>query len=249
MISLLNKCVDEDFIQLVKNSHSIKEIEEKLGYNSYSGHVANQIKERIKYLNIDISHFSSKQKHNWDIENPFELNSGISQNNLRERYKKGNYTQYKCSICGQEPFWNNKELPLILDHINGNNKDNRLENLHWVCPNCNYQLDTTGSKNKAYHPIKEYVKYYCIDCGKEVSAKHITRCVDCANKYRHNEAISNKPINREELKQLIRTTPFVQIGKKFNISDNAIRKWCKLYNLPSKVSEIKKYTDEEWQKV
>lgn len=54
-------------------------------------------------------------------------------------------------------------------------------------------------------------------------------------------------ISREELKKLIRTTPFVQIGKQFNVSDNAIRKWCDKYNLPRKVSDIKKYSDEEWE--
>jgi len=67
---------------------------------------------------------------------------------LRNWYKKGNYTKYECSICGQEPFWNGKELTLILDHINGVHTDDRLENLRWVCPNCNYQLDTTNGKNK-----------------------------------------------------------------------------------------------------
>ena len=48
------------------------------------------------------------------------------------------------------PIWQGKPLTLILDHKNGNNRDNRLENLHWVCPNCNQQLPTTGyhGKNK-----------------------------------------------------------------------------------------------------
>jgi len=45
------------------------------------------------------------------------------------------------------PEWQNKPLTLILDHINGNNKDHRLENLRWVCPNCNQQLETTGFKS------------------------------------------------------------------------------------------------------
>lgn len=52
--------------------------------------------------------------------------------------------------------------------------------------------------------------------------------------------------NREEFKQLIRTTPFTTIGKQFGVSDNAIRKWCDNYNLPRRVSEIKKYSEEEW---
>ena len=62
-------------------------------------------------------------------------------------YIKGNYTPYKCSICGLEPFWNGKELTLTLDHINGINNDDRLENLRWVCPNCDRQLSTFSGKN------------------------------------------------------------------------------------------------------
>jgi len=43
--------------------------------------------------------------------------------------------------------------------------------------------------------------------------------------------------------------PFTQIGLKFNVTDNGIRKWCKKYNLPAKRSEIKNYSDEEWEKI
>lgn len=52
--------------------------------------------------------------------------------------------------------------------------------------------------------------------------------------------------SRDELKSLIRNTSFLQIGKRFGVSDNTIRKWCKNFNLPYKAHEIKKYTDEEW---
>lgn len=52
--------------------------------------------------------------------------------------------------------------------------------------------------------------------------------------------------SRDELKQLIRTKSFLQIGKMYGVSDNAIRKWCDFEKLPRKKNEINKYTDEEW---
>jgi hypothetical protein len=85
-----------------------------------------------------------------NIDNIFITNSTVDQKTLRSWYLKGNYTPYVCSVCGQEPWWNGKELSLTLDHINGQNHDNRLENLRWVCPNCDRQLDTFGSKNIIY---------------------------------------------------------------------------------------------------
>lgn len=54
------------------------------------------------------------------------------------------------------------------------------------------------------------------------------------------------PITREELKKKIRTQSFLSIGKEFNISDNAIKKWCDKFNLPRTKKEIKSYSDKEW---
>ena len=83
-------------------------------------------------------------------------------------------------------------------------------------------------------------KYYCEDCGCEVSFQ-AKKCLSCRNK----EKSLNIP-DRTTLKNLIRTIPFTQIGKQFNVSDNAVRKWCDRYNLPRKATEIKKYSEEEW---
>ena len=55
------------------------------------------------------------------------------------------------------------------------------------------------------------------------------------------------PITREQLKKLIREQPFTTIAKSFNVSDNAIRKWCDKFKLPRKKTEIKKYSDQEWK--
>jgi len=55
--------------------------------------------------------------------------------------------------------------------------------------------------------------------------------------------------SREELKKLIRTTAFTKIAEQYGVSDNAIRKWCIAEHLPSKKTEIKKYTDIEWAQI
>ena len=91
--------------------------------------------------------------------------------------------------------------------------------------------------------IKEKQVFYCVDCGKVIS-QGATRCDLCNRVYQRH--ITNRP-TREELKTLIRNKPFTKIGEMFNISDNAVRKWCDNYQLPRKSSEIKKYTNEEWE--
>lgn len=245
VVSLLNRCSDDEFLKLVQESFSINEIEERLGYNSYSGSVATKIRERIKELNIDISHFTKLTPTKRTEENIFIENSTANQSTVRKWYKEGNYTEYKCSICGMAPEWQGKPLTLILDHKNGKNHDDRLENLHWVCPNCNQQLETTGSKNQAYKTQLTQTKK-CVDCGKIINYRS-TRCKACAGKLKSEETIL--PCGREELKEQIRTIPFRQIGVKYGVSDNAIRKWCLKFNLPSKVSEIKKIDDDTWKTI
>lgn len=92
-------------------------------------------------------------------------------------------------------------------------------------------------------------KNYCIDCGKEIYRSAI-RCNSCSGKYKRKIKLNgNKLPTREELKQMIRTESFVKIGSIYNVSDNAIRKWCVSMNLPHKSLEIKTYTDEQWELV
>lgn len=55
--------------------------------------------------------------------------------------------------------------------------------------------------------------------------------------------------NKQILKQEIRNMTFVQIGKKYNVSDSAIKKWCKYYGLPYRRKDIKQLSDTDWDNI
>lgn len=77
-----------------------------------------------------------------------------------------------------------------------------------------------------------------------------TMCKDCRKKYDEETGRDRKFIvSKEDLKKMIRVESFLAIGKKFNVSDNAIRRRCKKFNLPFTRTEINKYSDEEWEKL
>ena len=256
--SIIDSYSDVAFSEIVKLSTSYRDCAKRLGYFAYGNVVLTPIRERVEKLDIDTSHFYTTKPTKRTEENVFCENSTASSKVLRKWYKKGEYTPYECAICSKQPFWMGKPLTLILDHINGYNKDNRLENLRWVCPDCNSQLETTNAKN-INHGIR--VHYYCVDCGRELSNKNSERCKNCNDKYLHELHIvnkekgiysfpnSNKLVYRDELKELIRTKPFTYVGEYYGVTDNAVRKWCKRINLPSKSTEIKQISDEDWEKI
>ena len=143
----LNDFSKEELEQVVQDSLSLSEVCLKLEF-SKSGAMLNRIRKKLFELNISTDHFlKTVPPTKRTVENIFIENSTADQKTLRKWYLDGQYTPYKCAICGQPPLWNNKKLTLILDHINGHHKDDRLENLRWVCPNCNQQLPTTNGKN------------------------------------------------------------------------------------------------------
>ena len=100
------------------------------------------------------------------------------------------------------------------------------------------------------YPIRPMAFLFCKKCGGKIHSHNISGlCIKCYNESRRNNSKINSKITKEELKKLIREYSFLQIGKMFNVTDNAIRKWCDHYNLPKHSREIKKITDEEWDKL
>ena len=84
----------------------------------------------------------------YSFEEIFIENSPVSQGVLRSYIKRHNLIEYKCDKCGCTGEWQDGIISLELDHVNGINNDNRLENLHYLCPNCHVLTNTYRGKNK-----------------------------------------------------------------------------------------------------
>jgi len=121
-----------------------------------------------------------------------------------------------------------------------------LKKIGYTTPDFVFQDTRDKSYSKKISEVKEVREKktnYCVDCGGIISPC-ATRCAECYKKIQRKNSIN---ISREELKMKIRTLPFTTIGKEYNVTDNAIRKWCDKYNLPTRKSDIQSISDEDWE--
>jgi 5-methylcytosine-specific restriction endonuclease McrA len=161
MTNKIYECTDEQFVELIKNSTNISEVLFKLGYSTNGNSWGfSQVRRRMDDLNLNASDFKGKspmtekcKENSLTAETLFKENCKHNRNCLRRFIIKNNLLQYKCAICGTTE-WNGKTLSLELDHINGINNDNRLENLRFLCPNCHSQTTTYGSRNQQRNESK-----------------------------------------------------------------------------------------------
>jgi hypothetical protein len=111
---------------------------------------------RIENLGLNTNHFENDVTPEDKI---FVVESHVDSREIKKRLIRDFDRAYECAACKNQSFtkrdgvllWNNKEIVLQLEHKNGNNTDNRLENLEYLCPSCHSQTSTfTGRNNKKY---------------------------------------------------------------------------------------------------
>lgn len=149
-----SKYTEEEFIEAVKTSTSIRQVLSKIGVKEAGGNYK-VAKDKIKRLNLDTSHFTGmgwlKGQTHKHTTKPIEYY--LTEDSYHQSYKlklrliAEGIKKHKCECCGITE-WMGEPTPIELDHINGNNRDNRLENLRILCPNCHAQTDTYRGKNK-----------------------------------------------------------------------------------------------------
>jgi 5-methylcytosine-specific restriction endonuclease McrA len=215
--------------EITKNSSSIAEVIRKCEMIS-SGASYKILKSRLDEEKINYSHIrlgSNKGKKFIRKKIPLDKilveNSEYSRSHLKKRLISDLSWKEECFICKNKGEWQGKKLNLQLDHINGNSKDNKIENLRFLCPNCHSQTETFAGKIN--------LKNKCEICSKRISTRKTKYCMSCyAKNIAPKVGIKQRKANRPSVKILnkeIKEFGYKATGKKYGVSDNAIRKWIK----------------------
>ena len=143
---------DNDIKNLLDTSLSLREVLQKIGYNSNGSGGYSTFKRECQIRNITIPKYhyygNGNIKKKLSDEVVFCENSTYSRQHLKERIIKNNLIKYECSSCNNIGEWNGKKLSLQLEHKNGINNDNRIGNLSFLCPNCHSQTETYAAKSR-----------------------------------------------------------------------------------------------------
>ncbi len=155
-------------------------------------------------------------------------NSSYNRSSLKRRLFEEGLRERRCGLCGQAELWHGKRMGLILDHVNGVRDDNRLKNLRIVCPNCAATLAThCGRKNRA--PIEPKA---CLRCRREFLPNYRKQrycSAECGRRWDR----TGHPLRaarkvdwpaREQLLEEVNELGYLATGRKYGVSDNAVRK-------------------------
>ncbi|MEW2517746.1 HNH endonuclease signature motif containing protein [Actinacidiphila alni] len=148
----------------VAASTSFSDLLRRLGLDVVGGHHTH-ISRRVKAFGIDTSHFGRPSRKGLkQRRSPEELlaeQTGpyvrrIPSDRLRRAMALMGRAE-RCAMCGTEPVWRGRPLPLEVDHVDGNWRDNRLENLRFLCPNCHATTDTYRGRAKGRRGVPSAV--------------------------------------------------------------------------------------------
>lgn len=142
--------------ELCSTSYSYAEVLAKAGRKQGGGAQAT-LRKKIEEFQIDISHFTGQRwydapnkecnfkgqsKEKYSLDEVFCKNSPVTQKVMRGYMERHKIIEYKCAKCGCDGYWQGEILNLQIHHKDGDNTNNEIENLCYLCPNCHSQTET-----------------------------------------------------------------------------------------------------------
>ena len=162
----MQKYTKEWLEELCSSSFSYAEVLRKAG-RKQGGGTQETLRKKIQEFNIDISHFTGQgwnghsnttaktgKTEKYSLEEVFCKNSSVTPKVLRGYVERHNILEYKCVNCGCDGNWQGGKISLEIDHLDGENTNNSIENLRYLCPNCHALTDTYRGKNKALKSVR-----------------------------------------------------------------------------------------------
>lgn len=149
--------IDDDALRrLLPRARSLAEVLRHLGLDPANGSDYRRLRRRITDLGMSTEHLAgqgwargrSPRRDRRPLDeilvrqSPFRGGSA----KLRRRLVEEGVLAWRCARCGLTT-WNGRPAPLQLDHVNGDARDNRRENLRLLCPNCHAQTPTYCGRN------------------------------------------------------------------------------------------------------
>jgi hypothetical protein len=154
--------------------------------------------------------------------------SSYSRGHLKRRLYEEGLKVRRCEMCGQGEVWHGRRISLILDHINGVCNDHRLENLRILCPNCAATLEThCGRQNRVRREPCE-----CPHCARQFKDQRYCGRACWIMDMRGRSLPTLRKVPRPPHTHLIREVRamgYAATGRRYGVSDNAIRKWMRQY--------------------
>ncbi|MFB1045696.1 HNH endonuclease signature motif containing protein [Streptomyces chrestomyceticus] len=140
----------------VASSTNMCEVLRLLGLEVVGGYHTH-ISRRVRALGIDTSHFTGQSRakpasrrrcsDRLLVEMPTAGARRVPSSTLKGAMLARGVTE-QCTLCGTGPIWRGSTIPLEVDHIDGNWRNNRLENLRILCPNCHSVTDSYRGRSK-----------------------------------------------------------------------------------------------------